>query len=284
MTKSKMTRTRKNKNKSKKDKKRQRRREEAFSAEMNEKNRLMVTIREELENTKDLALGDFPKYIERFGDPKDLGRLAVVLKIFEERCEEEKRKRSEIATRHIMEILSKPNPYPGWQPTGGFFKGTALYDPNALKESIDSGTVPLPIAVCPGSVTCCNRKECRKEESQENGGTKFKRCSKCFTRYCSLECQREDWNNHKSFCKSSRAFDSRLEHWESHIPTQLVRRNITHDQQDIYMKMLTDWLDSQEIIELINHTGVNKEQILSEKLKERECLLARQSTARNSKS
>jgi hypothetical protein len=48
---------------------------------------------------------------------------------------------------------------------------------------------------------------CMKCQKEEDDGSKLKRCSKCKAiTYCSPECQRSDWSDHKKVCKLTSAY------------------------------------------------------------------------------
>ncbi|KAI0748202.1 hypothetical protein C8Q80DRAFT_724437 [Daedaleopsis nitida] len=66
-----------------------------------------------------------------------------------------------------------------------------------------------PDAVYPlaGSCACCKRDETANQE------TGLKKCGKCkLTRYCSVECQKQDWPRHKVTCEKIRSVV--FENWD----------------------------------------------------------------------
>lgn len=68
-------------------------------------------------------------------------------------------------------------------------------------------TVPLlSLEMAPGPPSNTSGSEyppfCAKCAKTATEGSSLKRCSKCKTHYCSQECQKADWKDHKSVCKT----------------------------------------------------------------------------------
>jgi hypothetical protein len=113
-------------------------------------------------------------------------------------------------------------------------------------------------------IVSCVKPDCENTEAKL--GKKFQYCDMCFTRYCSKECQREDWPRHKTFCKSRDAYESRLGHWE----TRKVHKSIIDEcyrsgkYTQEYLNLWNNWVDTEEIKKLLKHTGLSKTDVTPE--------------------
>ena len=91
------------------------------------------------------------------------------------------------------------------------------YRPNSIYAHIDEQTKEVsisntqPISVDPKSlysgntlVMKCGNSKCHKIDCEEYGlNVQLSACSRCkLIKYCSKECQTQDWKKHKSICNS----------------------------------------------------------------------------------
>lgn len=100
----------------------------------------------------------------------------------------------------------------------------------------------------------CSREACTNTETQPN---QYPRCAFCLTTYCCRECQRLDWSNHKSFCKSIEAYKSHLNKWQTSLQDQ------GHQLLDLmstgeYNKLWNAWMDSPKMLQILKHINLTK--------------------------
>lgn len=171
----------------------------------------------------------------------------------------EKQRIAHQAICSLLESASKTCE-PGWHSrTEGSW---AMYDPRDISEAMRKGETPVPL-IETHTVMCCTRKCCQLEETTK----KFKRCTNCYSKYCSEQCQRLDWPDHSKFCKSEKAFKSRLRHWRSHLPEDLSDEKLDSPMYELYLEGLKSWLNTTDTKQLLRFTGVNADDVLSKEAK-----------------
>lgn len=99
----------------------------------------------------------------------------------------------------------------------------------------------------------CTRKECNACEKEIN---EFKSCQYCLTVYCSQECNKLDWHEHKKFCKSREAYVSQLNKWQMTLPEDI------YDNMDKYDKLHNEWLHSEKMQKVLKWIGKTPEDFL----------------------
>lgn len=103
----------------------------------------------------------------------------------------------------------------------------------------------------------CSREECDKEESP---GKRFKRCGVCLTIYCSSECQKSHWSQHKKFCKSEEAYVSQLNNWQETLPEELIYSNMRNGL--VYFIAWSKWVDSEPVQKVLKFIGKTREDFI----------------------
>jgi len=77
-------------------------------------------------------------------------------------------------------------------------------------------------------------KACFNCEDEETVGEAFKTCSRCkYARYCSKECQRCDWSQHKASCKKmAEATEANASSFPSAAGVKIAKQQISSDDSD----------------------------------------------------
>lgn len=177
---------------------------------------------------------------------------------------EEVERRNAKHLRALMELFKTLPAGEGYQSSKE--NDTQFYDVKACTELVQKGLDPVPCGERKLVLRCtkpgCGKSQCDLDENQ-----KLKRCIRCFSSYCSKECQTAHWPEHKSFCNSRKAFFSRFRYWRSHLPEHLSLPLYDVALQQEYIAQLETWLQSADVIELTERTNVDPQEILKRELK-----------------
>lgn len=91
----------------------------------------------------------------------------------------------------------------------------------------------------------CSRECC---DAVEESVKTFMHCGNCLTVYCSRECQKADWKDHKSFCLSSESYNSQLNQWECKLD-----RNVLWTSK--YVDEWEKWIATDKMQKLLKSIG-----------------------------
>jgi hypothetical protein len=100
----------------------------------------------------------------------------------------------------------------------------------------------------------CSGNLCNRVESSPG---EFKYCTMCLTIYCTTECQKSDWSNHKSFCKSDKAYYSQLSKWQTTLPPSVLDDCLFNGKE--YLNAWEKWMISDKMQKLLKFINKSKE-------------------------
>ena len=106
-----------------------------------------------------------------------------------------------------------------------------------------------PVYSIPKLLSCSN-KNCSNVESKFG---EFQHCTNCLTVYCCRECQKADWADHKSFCKSEEAYYSHLEAWQSTLSPDFLGDCLGNGPY--YLKAWEEWTRSDKMKKVLQVIG-----------------------------
>ncbi len=104
----------------------------------------------------------------------------------------------------------------------------------------------------PNTRACCTNPNCKKIQDDKH---KFMRCSGCYSSFCSTRCQSKSWDTHKSYCKSWKAYVSKLDHFENHLPFE-IRWTSHQGNNSLYCEAWNQWSSTNEFKKLLKQTGL----------------------------
>lgn len=135
-----------------------------------------------------------------------------------------------------------------------------LFNAVDSQSIISKGELHLPCFSAP-PVFLCPNGDCHKEDSR-SGHKLIWVCGMCHTRHCSDGCYQKDSHNHKVFCTSKQAFNSRLEEWKEDTSEQV---RDTESRKD-YIQRLSNWLNSEDIRCLLEHTKTSFKEVIEQEM------------------